>query len=573
MRAGPRKCLPLLVSLLAFMLVLPATSRAQSPSSCDANNLNVTIERTPAIAVAGQTVQYTVKIENQASVGGNTGCDVNDVTADFYCPGPTGSVDGPFGATFDVVTDVDYPAGGPLQTYGPYSCVMPNITGFAFAKVAGDGYLQDGSAAPGAPVVISKTISVQVQSCQVKVDKEVSCDGGTTWVDPGLVFTNGDGTNGCTALDGTAILVRYRVNNSGGATLYSCSLDDTNTMFGSVSVPTPLSTGTTTSYLQPASPPLCSDSFEAYEPDTATVNCFCTSDLDPDLKTSAYDAADVTCNSTPELSVTKLCEDENSDGEDEITIEVCAGAADLGLVGCTVTDMIYLSDPTCPADVGSGTAVTVSPTPFDLDPGTCQTVSGVVTVEEDACNTVSVTCTIETTSLQLTEDGDDVCEAPGQGCLTRTPGFWATHPDITEMFLPQTVCGVAIDNVLAGNGGSATEAMCSVGKDNKILGPQKTQLIRQCMAAYLNVTATEEGGGNCTSDLPSLGGVLDGCCDAVSACTDVAGAYTVNQCIGLLDSFNNSFDTLDPYGVFMQPGPANPKLCQGAKNNNVVIRP
>jgi hypothetical protein len=40
------------------------------------------------------------------------------------------------------------------------------------------------------------------------------------------------------------------------------------------------------------------------------------------------------------------------------------------------------------------------------------------------------------------------------------------------------VCGVTIDNVSAFNGTSAIEAICSVGQDGKILGPQLTQLVR-----------------------------------------------------------------------------------------------
>lgn len=574
-----RRVTSALAAVFAIALLLPAPALAQgSPVGCDANLFTVTLQRSPGVAVAGETVNYTVNVQNFTVSGVQTGCDMKDVTFSFYCPGPTGALAGPFGPATNIATNADYPADGTLHEYGPFACTMPApADGFAWAKIDGLGYLQDGSPAPGAPAQIFKTISVQVQSCLVKVDKQVSCDAGVTWFDDnGLVFLPSD--DGvpvpCTAVDGTPIQVRYRVSNAGATSLYSCSLGETNPDFGTEpGVLTPLAAGSTTDYLYPTdNTAVCSDDFDAFEPNTADVSCFCTAALNPDLKVSASDTADVTCNSTPTLSVTKLCEDENTDGENEITIEVCATAADLGLVNCTVTDNIYLTDPACPADIGDPTSVTVSPANFDLAAGACQTVTGVVTVQDEACNTVSVTCTIENTETELTETADDVCEAPGEGCLTRTPGFWGTHPAITDLFLPQSVCGVALSEV-DNSPVSAIEAMCSVGYDSKILGPNLTQLVRQCTAAYLNVAATQAGGGNCGSEFPNLVNLLDQCCDVDSACTGIEDDYSITECIGMVDSFNNSFDSLDPWGPFVQPGPAKPKTCQDSKKNGIVVTP
>ena len=38
------------------------------------------------------------------------------------------------------------------------------------------------------PFLINKDIAVIIQDCLVQVDKQVSCDGGVTWVDQGFVF-------------------------------------------------------------------------------------------------------------------------------------------------------------------------------------------------------------------------------------------------------------------------------------------------------------------------------------------------------------------------------------------------
>jgi hypothetical protein len=170
----------------------------------------------------------------------------------------------------------------------------------------------------------------------------------------------------------------------------------------------------------------------------------------------------------------------------------------------------------------------------------------------------------------------------GEGCLTHTPGFWGNHPLITDRFLPLPVCGVELDTVLAGSGTattppgstSATEAICSVGNDHKILGPQLTQLVRQCTAALLNVAASASGGGNCPGDFPDLESLLTGCCGPMSVCTgDPVPMLTIQSCIDQLDAFNNSPDTLPPFGPFVSPGPADPSQCQEARNNGIVVIP
>ena len=163
-------------------------------------------------------------------------------------------------------------------------------------------------------------------------------------------------------------------------------------------------------------------------------------------------------------------------------------------------------------------------------------------------------------------------------CLTRTPGFWGTHPHVTEEFLDITVCGKTIDNTNAGNGSSSAEAMCMSGQDAKKAGTNMhyLQLVRQLTAAKLNIAASATNEGTCDT----VGGVdIDALierCESLTLCGDT-GAKAGKQiaasgCIEQLDAFNNSEDTLDVFGPFVTPGPADPTECQEANGNNVVVK-
>jgi hypothetical protein len=566
--------LPALVVAMAACL-LPTAASAQNPANCNANLFDQAIARDKIAARPGETVTYTVAFVNRTTLGSpptqQIGCNVLDVTANFNCPGPTGAPNGP---GTNLVTNVDFPADGNVITFPSIQCVMPDIDpGVAFAGVFGTGLLDDGGPSP---FLINKTISVAVQSCLVTVDKQVSCDNGVTWVDPGQVFANEDGTHGCNALDGTPILVRYNVANPGQTSLFSCTLTDSNPAINGVTLPAVIARNTSTGFLVSPNPPACSSAFEANEPNTATVSCFCTESLNPDDKISAFDVATVACQSTPDLNVSKACEAGATPGApDDVTIQVSATTADLSFVNCVLSDNIFLESHTCvPPLIGTGTAV-LNPAPFSLTAGQTLTFNTTVgPLSDNACNVVEVTCTIAGTALQRSARATAVCPGQGEGCLTRTPGFWGTHPAITQSFLPLEVCGVTINNTTAGNGTSAIEAMCSVGTDGKILGPQNTQLVRQCMAATLNVAASTRGGGNCEGDNPSLTPLLAACCGADSVCDGHAvPGFDVGFCIAQLDAFNNSLDTLPPFGQFRRPGPADSSVCRASKGNGVVVHP
>ena len=416
--------------------------------TCNANLFDISLQAIPIATVAGATVNYFVATENASLV--NPGCDVTELVATFTCPGPTGAADGA-SVPVPVPSSLPFPSG--IQVFGPFPCVMPDpVSNFAIAKVEGTFNLQ--TSTPPTPNSFLKTIAVTIQDCLVQVDKQVSCDGGVTWVDQGLVFANEDGTIFCNGVNNVApaIQVRHQVQNAGQVPLFACVLDDTNNAFDldpdGVTITSPLVVGGSTGLVLAPGQPLCSDSLDANEPNTASVSCFCTPGQDPDLKTSASDSADINCQSRPELSLTKVCADPAANGTNAITITAQATAADLGFVNCHVTDEIFLDDTTCPADVGIGTTVTVAPADFNLAAGASQIVTGSVgPLTANACNTASISCTVATTGIVVTADDDAVCPGVGEGCFTHTPGFWGNHPAITRQFLNVEVCGVTIDNV------------------------------------------------------------------------------------------------------------------------------
>jgi hypothetical protein len=583
---------------LAAALAIGALLVTSSPASaqCNANLFDISIVADRLVAVPGETVNYRVIITNRSEQAGFIGCDVENVTADFFCPDATGA---PTVFEANVVTDRDFPADNSVNIFPPltdpaFTCIMPNIDGFAFAEVRGPAanLVNEQGQIIGA-VTIQKSIAVNVLRTQVRVDKQVSCNG-APFVDAMLVVANDDGINGCSAVDGQPVAVQYQVQNAGESGLFQCVLtvtqaNNTPSSFSPLPIPIGNLTSGQTTPLIPAvnSPQACSQSLENEEPDTARVSC-CTVNQSPcpeGLAITAFDVATFTCQSRPELAVEKVCVDQNNDGIGEITVTVTASAADLDLVNCQATDNLFRDDPTCPADQGAATLVPLSPpNPFNVPAGGQVELTGLTPappLTANACNTVSVTCTIESTSETLTESADAVCPGAGEGCLTRTPGFWGNHPRITALFLPQTVCGVELDTVEAGDTSSATEAICSVGNDGKILGPQLTQLVRQCTAAVLNVVASASGGGNCPGDFPPLTSLLEDCCgfrdgdDGGSVCQGnppVPGP-TIQSCIDQLDAFNNSPDTLPPFGPFVSPGPADSSKCRDSRNNGVVVTP
>ena len=211
----------------------------------------------------------------------------------------------------------------------------------------------------------------------------------------------------------------------------------------------------------------------------------------------------------------------------------------------------------------------------DLDPGEC--VKIVVTVAGevptlgpgaiDEVTKVSTTCTTD----QICGPACDCVEEIDNQCLTRTGGFWGTHPAITAAYDGFTVCGKTLDDTAAGSCHSTTEALCvapGIEGDKKTCGrvPAYAQLVRQLTAAKLNLAATAANGGNCGVEIQTL---IDDCEDL---CDRSQSAISSSGCIEALDAFNNSQDTfaITP-PPFDNPGRADPSQCQAASGNGYLI--
>ena len=193
------------------------------------------------------------------------------------------------------------------------------------------------------------------------MDKQVSCDGGNTWLDVpapgGFNTSNDDGTNppcaGWNAFDNGIglqpaedILVRYQVHNAGTQDLFRCNVDDSNPLIAATFVGQ-VPPGGTSPFFQ--TPYACSDDLAAGEPDTGTVTCDCTVEPNPEFTATAFDVAAFTCQ-TPGLTIEKTCLEPDTLGANEIEIQI-TNTGDADLENCVVVDELFLDDDTCPAFV------------------------------------------------------------------------------------------------------------------------------------------------------------------------------------------------------------------------------
>ena len=149
-------------------------------------------------------------------------------------------------------------------------------------------------------------------------------------------------------------------------------------------------------------------------------------------------------------------------------------------------------------------------------------------------------------------------------CLTRTIGFWGTHPHISQLYAPVTVCGAVLNSVEAGQCNSLSEALCSSGQDTK--NNAYRQLVAQLTAAKLNVAASNALDGSCGSEI--LERIAQ--CEALG-CGGNKTAINASGCITDLTAFNESLDAIAAtVAPFDRPGPANPEECQDARGNKML---
>jgi hypothetical protein len=248
----------------------------------------------------------------------------------------------------------------------------------------------------------------------------------------------------------------------------------------------------------------------------------------------------------------------------------CIGEGTVVTGTCSVGDFV-LGDGSCFAPgPGSQSFVAKCDNTPPLAPGQCLTMTVNIPSEQVglAAAVVVDKAGPDCTGTCIAGPSCEECVPPPPpgGCLTRTPGFWGTHPHITEQFLPVSVCGVSLSTTLAGSGNSATEALCVAGGVECRSNPAYAQLVRQLAAAKLNLVATAANGGTCG---PAITELITKC---ESLCAADQKTISASGCIQLLDAFNNSVDTLTPTPApFNNPGPAQPEACQTATGNGIVI--
>lgn len=151
-------------------------------------------------------------------------------------------------------------------------------------------------------------------------------------------------------------------------------------------------------------------------------------------------------------------------------------------------------------------------------------------------------------------------------CITRTKGFWGTHPHISQLFLPVTVCGETLDTVAASSCSSVTEAICvAPGKEAK-KHTAYANMVSQLAAAKLNLAASASLDGSCGAAIETRIAQCEALCGASDKAISASG------CIADITAFNESFDTVGgTTPPFDHPGPANPAECQESNGNGLVI--
>lgn len=402
---------------------------------------------------------------------------------------------------------------------------------------------------------IQRTANIECFECGALVDKQISCNGGA-FVDPGLVAADEDGTNGCFAPLGAPVTSQYFIQNTGDTPI-TCGLVDSNTggtlleiAPGSIAVD-----ATQTSPAQTGFELACSSELDSNEPNQATATCTCTTPGGETQTASAFDRADIGCG---DISLTKECVGPDSGGMFTSVVQIDSSINTA--ISCDLTDQYYPGE--CPADPstppsGSPTDVTMAPDPLGVGPLEQDAQStGTFSPGQTVCNVASTVCTGASLEGTLEDSARDTCPV-GQGCFTRTPGFWKGHLFAVDAVIPVVSCGLVLDNHTAGLEGSTVEDLCVNNNEAKFgtsppTSSQQFQLVRQCAAAALNLAASAQAGLACETEFPGISATFAECCGVGiqgdldftrGVCNNDSTPYeiTASGCIGSLDAFNNAF--------------------------------
>ena len=451
--------------------------------------------------------------------------------------------------------------------------------------------------------IVTNTDQANFECCGVQVDKQVACSATGPWSDVG--FADGTAqTVQCTAdAPGapSSAFFQYLAKNT-GTIAAQCGFNDTQntgglSIFQLAAGSTTLNVSTSTVTLNPTDvSQACTSTFSGNEPNTGLLSCACSATGLGTVNVTDSDTAKVECLS-PGLNVSKVCgERDATSGNSAVTI-TSTNVGNVALSNCALTDNLYATATTCPActdgvcPTPSGNATlengSLTPVNFSLGLNGSQSTTGNIAVPASpSCNTVSVTCDVATGGT-ITKAANDLCEftPPTGNCITRTPGYFGTHPAQTDFLMGSglAVCGLTLTEVANNTNNSATEDLCENNNDansNNVqaTSPQQLQLIRQCTAAALSLVLSGNGGGigagelACTS-FSNIQTKFESCCTTGGGglCSSGASPAAIDGsgCIGFLDSFNNQFDNVSfPQGFINEN--AEPGFCQASSGNHWV---
>ena len=509
----------------------------------------------------GNLGENDIKVRYQARNTGNVGllsCNLTESNASLGPAVPVGSIAPSTTTDFVGLTadpglecSADLTSGEPDTATISCACDVPDI----------------------AAQNVEATDGTDFECCGAAVNKEVSCNGGP--------FGDSDfdggvpGSPSCTAIDGQTVASRYQVQNlSTGSVQISCSLSDTNTggilaAFGpgSFVVDAEQTSGFTDGFSL-----ACSQELSQNEPNSAALSCSCTQGSLVENSASATDQEKIACG-TAEFNISKLCVDQ---GGGNFLSQVAINNTGTTDLTCDVTDQYFTGE--CPP-AGAGTDVAMS-TPVGVNAGLSGESTGAFNVTETVCNQATVDCNNAALGVDLEPQlATAVCPVEGEGCFTRTPGYWGTHPSqtLTVVGAGLDVCGITLTNATAALAGSAIEDMCGTGggdfKPNNT-SPQQLQLIRQCTAAALNLATSDQASLQCETEFPGITATFNSCCvGPTSTCDSGKTGQQISEsgCIEALDTFNNfSASTGDDFPDFLVNSSAEPEQCQIANGNGFV---
>ena len=122
----------------ALLVVASPSVASQSPAGCNTNGVAIDIQKSATNINNGDTVTYTVTIDNGASPS----CDAANIAIQTFCPDSSGN---PTKAAVTFPTIASLPAPSATKTVGTFTCVVTVADGVttAIAREQLSGVLHD----------------------------------------------------------------------------------------------------------------------------------------------------------------------------------------------------------------------------------------------------------------------------------------------------------------------------------------------------------------------------------------------------------------------------------------------